>query len=92
MEAEGRIYVSVNQAIIGSDNVLLPGQRYSIIWTNAGILLIVPLGTNFSEILIAILTFSFKEMHLKVSSVKWQPLCLALNMLMNSYIYPYSPK
>ena len=36
--------------IIGSDNGLLPGQRQAIIWTNAGILLIGPLGTNFSKI------------------------------------------
>ena len=36
--------------IIGSDNGLLPGRRQAIIWTNAGILLIGPLGTNFSEI------------------------------------------
>ena len=45
------IYVSVNYAIIGSDNGLSPGRRQAIIWTNTGILLIRPLGTNFSEIL-----------------------------------------
>ena len=38
--------------IIGSDNGLSPGRRQAIIRTNAGILLIKPLGTNFSEILI----------------------------------------
>ena len=38
--------------IIGSDNGLSPGRRQAIIWTNAGLLLIGPLGTNFSEILI----------------------------------------
>ena len=47
--------------IIGSDNGLSPDRRQAIIWTNAGILLIEPLGTNFSEILIEILTFSFKK-------------------------------
>ena len=36
--------------IIGSDNGLSPGQHQAIISTNAGILLIGPLGTNFSEI------------------------------------------
>ena len=56
--------------IIGSDNGLSPGRRQSIIWTNAGILLIGPLGTNFIEILIGILAFSFKEIHLKMSSAK----------------------
>ena len=35
--------------IIVSDNGLSPGRRRSIIWTNAGILLTGPLGTNFSE-------------------------------------------
>ena len=59
--------------IIGSDNGLSPGRHQAIIWINAGILLIEPLGLNFSEILIEIKTFSFKEMRLKVSSAKRQP-------------------
>ena len=59
--------------IIGSDNGLSPGRRQAIIRTNAGILLIRPLGTNFSEILIEILIFSFKKMRLKVSSAKMRP-------------------
>ena len=54
--------------IIGSDDGLSPGRCQTIIWTNAGILLIGPLGTYFSEFLIEILIFSFKKMHLKVSS------------------------
>ena len=53
-----------------------------IIWTNAGILLIGPIGTNFSEISIGIQTLSFKKMHLKMSSAKWRPSCLGLNVLM----------
>ena len=36
--------------IIDSENGLSPDRRQAIIWTNAGILLIGPLGTNFSEI------------------------------------------
>ena len=67
--------------IIGSDNGLSPGRRQAIIWTNAGILLIGPLGTNFSEILIEIQTFSFRKMHLKMLSAKWRPFCLGLNVL-----------
>ena len=67
--------------IIGSDNGLSPGRRQAIIWTNAGILLIRPLRTNFSEILIEILIFSSTKMHLKVSSVKRRPFCLGLNVL-----------
>ena len=61
------------RTIIGRpDNGLSPGLRQAIIWTNAGILLIEPLRTNFSEISIEIHTFSFKEMHLKMSG-KWRP-------------------
>ena len=70
-----------NITIIGSDNGLSPGRRQAIIWTNAAILLIRPLGTNFSEILIGNQTFSFKKIHLKMSSAKWRPFCLGLNVL-----------
>ena len=45
-------HISVSKLTnIRSDNGLSPGRRQAIIWTNAGILLIGPLGTNFSEIL-----------------------------------------
>ena len=62
----GRVtHICVSEIIIiGSDNGSSPSRRQAIIWTNAGILLIGPLGTNFSEILIGIHTFSFKKMHL----------------------------
>ena len=63
--------------IIGSDKGLLPARRQAIIWTNAGIFLIGPLGTNFSEILIEIQAFSFQKMHLKMSSGKWCHFVLA---------------
>ena len=66
--------------IMVSDNGLSPGRRQAIIWTSAGILLIGPLG-NFSEILFEIHTFSFKKMHLKMSSAKWRHFCLGLNVL-----------
>ena len=56
--------------IIGSDNGLLPGWRQAIIGTNAGISLIGPIGTNFSEILIQINIFSFNKMRLKMLSGK----------------------
>ena len=69
--------------IIGSDNGLSPGRRQAIIWTNAGILLIGPLGTNFSEILSEIHSFSFKKMHLKMSSAKWRPFCFGLNVMIS---------
>ena len=74
-----------NLTIISSDNGLSPGRHQAIILTNAGILLIGPLGTNFSGILIEIQTFPFKEMRLKLSSAKWRPFCLSLNVLMNQH-------
>ena len=71
---------------IGPDNGLLPGRRQAIIWTNAGILLNGPLGTNFSEIIIEIHTFSFKKIHLIMSSAKCQPFCPSLNVLRTCWI------
>ena len=73
-----------NLTIIGSDNGLSPGRRQATTWTNVGILFIGPLGTNFSEMLIEIHTFLFKKIHLKMSSGKWQPFCLGLNVLKSS--------
>ena len=67
--------------IIGSDNGLSPGRRQAIIWTSAGILLIRTLGTNFSEMLSEIHAFWLKKMHLKMSSAKWRPFYLGLNVL-----------
>ena len=68
--------------IIGSDNDLSPGRRQAIIWTNDRILLIRTLGTNFSEILSEIWAFSFKKMYMKMSSAKWRPFYLCLNVVM----------
>ena len=67
--------------IIGSDNGLSPVRRQAIIWTNTGISLIGPLGTNFSGILIEIDTFSSKKLHFKMSLGKRRPFCLGLNVL-----------
>ena len=61
---------------IGSDNGLSPSRRQAIIWTNAGILLIRPLGTNFSEILIDIRIFSFQKMLWEMAAI-----FLGLNVL-----------
>ena len=52
---------SVYLVSIGSDNGLSPGRRQAIIWTNAGILSIGLPGTNFGEIWIGILSFSYKQ-------------------------------
>ena len=60
--------------IIDSDNGSSPTRRQCC-WTSAGILLIWPLGTNFSEILIEICILSFKKMHLELSSGNWRLFC-----------------
>ena len=67
--------------IVGSDNGLSPDQRQAIIWANDGRLLIGPLETHFSEIFN--LWIFIQEMRLKMSSEKWQPSCLGLNVLMS---------
>ena len=89
----GRVtHICVSElTIIGSDNGLSPGRRQAIIWNNDGLLLIGPLGTNFSENLIEILTFSFTKMQLKVSSAKWRPFCLSLNVLKFEWLSSLKP-
>ena len=79
--------------IIGSDNDLSPERRQAIIWTNAGILLFGPLGTNFSEILIEIQTFSLKKIRLKMSSAKCCSFRLGLNVLisLSTHLSPEPP-
>ena len=79
----GRVtYICISNLFsIGSDNGLSPALRQAIILTNAGILSIGPLETNFSEILIETQTFLLKKMHLKMLSGKWRPFCLGLNVL-----------
>ena len=71
--------------IIGLDNGLSPGRRPAIIWTNAGILLIGPLGINLGEILIEIHNFSFTEIHLKMSSAKCRLFRLGRHVLSEAH-------
>ena len=67
-----RIYASVS---IGSGNGLSPVRWQAFTRTNADLLSIRPLVTNFSQIQIEIKNFSLMKMHLKMSSAKWQPFC-----------------
>ena len=59
----------MNWVSISSGNGLSPVRHQAITWINAG-LSIGLLETNFSGIPIGILLFSFKTMHLKLSSGK----------------------
>ena len=67
--------------IIGSDNGLSPGRCKAMIWTNDGIFLLWTLGTNFSQFVIEIQTFSLKIIRLKMASVKCCPFRLGLSVL-----------
>ena len=60
------IYASMHWVSTGSDNGLSPVRHEAITWTNAVLLLIRPLGINFSEI--------WTKIHLKISSAKWRSL------------------
>ena len=75
----GRLaYMSRYTNIVGSDNGLSPGRHQANIGNNAVILLIRPLGKN--KFLIEIHTFTFKKMNVEMSSAKWWPFCLGLNV------------
>ena len=67
-EAEWCIYASVNQTIIGSDNQ----HRCIVNWT---------LGNKLRWNIDGNANISFKKMHWKMSSVKWWPSFLGLNVL-----------
>ena len=69
--------------IIGSENGLSPIRRQAIIWTNAELLSIGSLRTNFSEMVIKMQQFTLQKMHLKMSSAKRRLCCLGRNVLTN---------
>ena len=73
--------------IIDSDNGLSPVRRQGIIWTNAGILLIRPLGTIFSEILIEIYTFSLKKNAFENDVRKMAAILFRLQCVNNNWQY-----
>ena len=52
-------------------------------------MLIVPLGTNFCEILIAIQTFSFKKMHFENVVCEMAAIYLGLNVLTSFFTQKY---
>ena len=64
--------------IIGSDNGLSHGRCQAIIWTNAGILLTGPLGTNVSDqnLYIFIQENAFKNVVWKMAATLSHPQCV----------------
>ena len=63
-----------------SDTYTSVNRHQAIIWTNAGILFIGPKGTNFSKILIAILTFiqenAFESVVCEKAAILSRPQCV----------------
>ena len=70
-----------NLTIIASDNDSSLGRRQVIIWTNAGILLIRTLGTNFNDNSIDTHAFSFEKMQLNDRQRNGGNFCRGLNAL-----------
>ena len=78
----GRVtYICISKLItIGSDNGLSPSRRQAIIWTNAGMLLIGPLGTNFGVFLIGIQILHWRKCisKWKLAFILFRPQCVNL--------------
>ena len=69
---------------ITSDNVLPPGRQPSHYLNQCWNVVNWTLRNELKWILIEIQTFSFKIMHMKMSSAKWRPFYLGLNALTHS--------
>ena len=67
--------------IIGSDNGLSPGRRQAIIWTNARILLIGPVGNKLQWNLKRNLYIFIQEAVFQISSKNWRPFCLGIDVI-----------
>ena len=83
LEQYQEVYVCVGDfTIIGWINGLSPGRRQAIIWTNAGILLIGPIGTNFDEIFFEIQVFlqenEFENVLCDMVAILSRPSCVKL--------------
>ena len=79
------LHLDINVKAPFSHGCLLGLKYHSLKTIAGGIRLIRPLRTKISEILIEILTFSFPKMSLKVSSAKWRPFRLGLNVLKTTF-------
>ena len=79
IEAEWCIYASVRLTNIDSDNGLAPTRRQAIMSDPE--LPHCQLDPNFNYFFFAVQKFSLKKFQLKISSAKWRPFCLGLNVL-----------
>ena len=65
------LHICVGELVsLDSDCGLSPVRHQAITWTNAELLSIGPLGTNFGEIEIELRNFPWMKMHLNMSSAK----------------------
>ena len=73
---------------INSNSGLLPGRCQAIILANGGILLIGPLGTNISGILIEILAFSETVWNVcKTTTILHRVQCVSLICIFHIYVF-----
>ena len=72
---------------IGSDGGLSPDRRQAIILIKAKIMFIGPLGTNSIGLSIEWNSNIFIQENSKMSSGKWRPFCLDLNVLKMSWAH-----
>ena len=82
----GRVLGRVVHICISIHLFVLPIWHQAITQANGQLLPISQISLKISfEIQIEIQMVSFKRMHLKKSSAKWQPFCLNLNVLSNTH-------
>ena len=81
IEAEWRLYVWVNQTIVGSDNGLSTVRCQAIIKTNNGSLLSSPLGDKLQRNLNQIEAIFIEENEFENAVCEMAPICLGLNLV-----------
>ena len=81
IEAEWRIFTSVNYAIIASDNGLSSDRCQTIVWPRWWFIFIKLLGTNLREIWIKIQEFPRIEITLESEFAKCRPFSLGVHSL-----------
>ena len=84
IEAEWRIFVSVNCNVLGSDNGMSPGRHQAIIWNN-DLLSIGPVRRIFGEIWLKYTNFHTRKW-IKMP-VKWRSFCFGLDVLTLSKVH-----
>ena len=82
------IYVSVNWVSIGSENDLSPVRHQAITWTNAGLLLIGLLGTNFNKIESEFYHLHSRKCIWNCRLPKWRPFCPGWRWVNHLFVKP----